>query len=897
MNAWKNCGFSRKTGQAIACTIKPSALPAEGGWEGGHAGGQTNLRWRGGCMEDKEMIWQAALAGLLHDIGKFAQRGTERGSLESKDAVQMYGYYHAMLTADFLKEILPFGDEVRLPAANHHVPQSHLDWVVKVADVLSAGERADPPQGEDTRVAQPRQLLSIFSVVKADDVCWKDQKDKWRFFPLKTLTLQENVIFPGAALPDAQVWDIYKNLWSEFSGEAKGLKSLTDLETYLEAMLALLQRYGWCMPSAYYRTRPDVSLYDHSRMTAALAACLVDFPEDTLRRIATDPEHNETEVALLVGGDISGVQDFIYTITNKGATSTLRGRSFYLQLLTEAVARFTLRELGLPYTNLIYGGGGNFYILARAGDASKLLSLRQKLSRILYKHHQGDLYIAIDGLKLKAGDFMRPANGIHPLSQKWGELARKLAGVKNRRFAELGAGELATLFTPQGHGGNEEKQCQVCGREHPQTKPVKKGDDDEGVRNCPACQSYEKLGEELRKAQFIGWKFLPHPQAVPPLSENEQPGRYEGLLREMGFEVEVGEGWEGVEAFDHIWALSDEAFGQARQQVKDKVLIRRLLVNVTPIIKREEILQLQGKVEDLPSPNADRPVKPFGAMAYQSMGIRRLGIIRADVDNLGKLFAEGLGEDATLSRIAALSFHISLFFEGWVGKIAETRNNENGYRLYAIYSGGDDLFFVGSWDEVVEFAWQVNEDLKKYTGGHPGIHISGGMALVTEKYPLAKAAKDAERAEKAAKELEWWDEQGKMHKKNVLSFLGQPLPWSEFGHARDLKARLEKLDDSKRDAVIRKLLQNYDLYARAEKKRREQGKDRKQGRLQTLYGPWNWRIVYLLGRNLDKNNPEHQKLTGNFHVLPGEEKQPDYARLDWVGVAARWAELEDRKRD
>lgn len=110
------------------------------------------------------------------------------------------------------------------------------------------------------------------------------------------------------------------------------------------------------------------------------------------------------------------------------------------------------------------------------------------------------------------------------------------------------------------------------------------------------------------------------------------------------------------------------------------MLIRRLLVNVTPIISREEILQLQGKVDDLPALNSENPVKPFGAMAYQSRGIHRLGVFRADVDNLGKLFAEGLGNDATLSRIASLSFSISLFFEGWVGKLAEhgTRNTATG---------------------------------------------------------------------------------------------------------------------------------------------------------------------------------------------------------------------------
>ncbi|MBI4759588.1 MAG: type III-A CRISPR-associated protein Cas10/Csm1 [Chloroflexota bacterium] len=847
-------------------------------------------------MEGNDKVFLAALAGLLHDVGKVEQRAAERGSLESKDAAQMYGHYHAMLTADFLKDILPFGDEVRLPAANHHVPQSHLDCVVKAADVLSAGERApDSPQGTDDRAAQPRQLLSIFSVIDADKVCWKNDKTQWRFFPLEKLALREDVIFPGAAMPDDGVWGIYEKLWGDFKKEAEALKPVTALEAYLEAMLALLQRYGWCMPSAYYRARPDVSLYDHSRMTAALAACLVDFSEEKLRQIAKNAETDETEVALLVGGDISGVQDFIYTITNKGATSALRGRSFYLQLLTDAAARFVLRELGLPITNLIYGGGGNFYILARATDAGKLPALRQKLSRILYKHHQGDLYIAIEGISLKAKDFMRPqeknpdgTEKRHPLSDKWGDLARALAVVKNQRFAELDADELQVLFQPQGHGGNEETQCVVCGREYTPGKQDEQDEKDKG--KCPACLSYETLGRDLRDAQYISWKLLDHPKQAAPIKADVRGGMWWKILNNLGFDVRV---WDNLKEIPKdaswVWALSDDAFEDARTTNAFPVLIRRLLVNVTPKLS-EPYLADDGQAFQTGD------IKPFEKLAKDSHGITRLGIFRADVDNLGKLFAEGLGNDATLSRIASLSFSISLFFEGWMGKVAETWNGEHGDRLYAIYSGGDDLFFVGSWDEVVEFGWQVNEDLKKYTGGHPGIHISGGMALVTAKYPLAKAAKDAEKAEKDAKSLTWWDEEAekakKPKKKNVFAFLGQPLPWHEFSEAKKLKERLEKLEDSKRTAVIRKLLMNYALYAKAEKKRREKGKDKKQdGKPQTLYGPWNWRILYLLrrtfGKDSEKADPNEQTLINDFHTRPD--------MLEYTGVAARWVEL--LKRD
>jgi CRISPR-associated protein Csm1 len=875
----------------------------------------------------KSLVFQAALAGLLHDVGKFAQRAGDQVSSEWSEGKTKadFGYQHALHTWHFANKYLPgsIRDRVRMLAAYHHRP--HGDGlIVQLADHLSAGERRKGEEQDDSRREDhPKQLHPVFITLKADEQNHPNRGQDRFYFPLRPLELNRDTVFAAQEPIDGKkVWDEYNSLWDPFCTEAGQLKTLyeksQDWEGYLEAMQALFSRYAWCVPAAYFKAIPDISLYDHSRMTAALAACLVGFPEDDLRRIAKNAETDEIEVALLVGGDISGVQDFIYTITNKGATSALRGRSFYLQLLTEAAARFVLRELGLPYTNLIYGGGGNFYILARATDKDRLNEVRQKLSRILYKHHQGDLYIAIEGIPLAAKDFMRPKDKNpdgtekrHPLSEKWGELARQVAVVKNQRFAELSAEELKVLFAPQGHGGNEETQCVVCGREYTPGEQDTQDEKDKG--KCAACLSYEDLGRDLRDAQYIAWRLRDHPKSVAPIQAGTRGGRWHEVLNHLGFNVWIKDNLVDVpKDASWVWAVSDKAFEDAYEAKTFPVLVRRLLVNVTPKLSEPY------KTDDGQFFKAG-DIKPFEKLAKDSHGITRLGIFRADVDNLGKLFAEGLGADATLSRIASLSFHISLFFEGWVGEIAKNFNEKRrkedqerkakareegkndkdvplyGDALYAIYSGGDDLFFVGSWDEVVEFAWQVNEDLHKYTGGHPGIHISGGMALVTEKYPLAKAARDAEKAEKAAKSLEWWDEEAvaaqKPNKKNVFTFLGQPLPWSEFKHARALKKRLEQLEDSKRTAVIRKLLMNYALYAKAEEDRRKKGKNRKSdGKPQTLYGPWNWRIVYLLrrtfGKESEKANPNEQTLITDFHTRPD--------MLEYTGVAARWAELEDR---
>ena len=71
---------------------------------------------------------------------------------------------------------------------------------------------------------------------------------------------------------------------------------------------------------------------------------------------------------MLVSGDVSGIQDFLYTIPSKGALKSLRGRSFYLEIMLENFIDVLLEDLGLARTNLLYSGGGHFYLLAPNTD-------------------------------------------------------------------------------------------------------------------------------------------------------------------------------------------------------------------------------------------------------------------------------------------------------------------------------------------------------------------------------------------------------------------------------------------------------------------------------------------------------------------------------------------------
>lgn len=801
-----------------------------------------------------------------------------------------------MLSAGFVDTEVPepWRRATSAVVGNHHRPRpEHVDdLAVTLADILSAAAREDGIQDEDVRQSHPRQLRSIFAQLAAPGGVTLGAAARERaYLPLKPLTLARDTLFPGPALPPDQVWADYARLYGAFLQDARRLAQVHEaaphLQVYLESMLHLLQRYTWSVPSAYDNDVPDVSLYDHSRTTAALAAILTASGHDapTLRQWVDEPK-TETPLALLVGADLSGVQDFIYTITNQGATSALRGRSFYLQLLTEAAARWVLRELDLPITNLLYVGGGNFYLLAAPEHADKLARIQQHISRALLQHHRGDLYLALASVPLRGVDFFDGR-----IRAAWRKLNERQQAAKLRRFVELDGEDQALVFAPQEDGGNEERQCQVCGQEHPHTQIY------DEVRKCPPCLSYEELGRDLRRARFL---LLEHVEPAP-VDLAAPPGDYAAALAALGMRVRVtAERPPTPEQRATLLALADDAWGELKPQ-PHLAVGRRFLVNTTPLLSEADIAHLQRQGFEGEEGEILRAghIKPFSVLARESKGIKRLGVLRMDVDNLGLLFAEGLDDLTTLSRVASLSLAVSLYFEGWVEQVAE----QHAGRLYSIYSGGDDLFFVGAWDAVVEFARQVRADFTPYAAHHPGLHTSAGIALVGSKYPLAQAARDAGNDEAQAKAYRGPDGQ----RKDAVSFLGEVQPWTRFGleagcapgsHSVHALAHLlqgmvapDEGEARVPRTLLRNLVQLYDQYQEKFEERRQEGRDvTKDGTPQALWGPWMWRGVYMLNRMADrlKQQPALQRQVDD---LRRNLEQEQFRNMDWIGLAARWAEL------
>jgi len=756
------------------------------------------------------------IAALLHDIGKAWERTQRRRELDFEfQKISKVDYAHPKWSANFIRKFHHLFEDPKIVekmVLYHHNPETEEEEMIKVADGLSSAEREEK-EDESTMHRSNTPLVSIFSKISGIK---SDPPQKRHHYSLKKLTLAKKTIFPK--LKNVEIGtDFYKNLWRSFEEELEKLVKIDLITLYY-----LLKKYTWSIPSAtpsYRKYVPDVSLFDHLKTTCAIATCLY--------------KNNGKKEFLLIGGDISGVQKFIYSITSKGAAKSLRGKSFYLELLSETIAKFILDRLGLPITNLLFCGGGHFYILAPGNIVKELEKIQMTITKKLLEIHSGDLYLVMNWIQLTEDDFK-----VGVFGKIWHEIGKKLAEKKKHKFSEVLDVAYERIFGPTGKG---KEICDVCERESEHGLI-----EEEDIKKCPLCKSFEKLAKQISKANYI--IQIKNDKEKRILGE----GTWNWAISKFGyryeFREEVKEDIKKIKA-DHItiFKLNDSNFLDNCEFVKEAY---------SPISFGFKFLM-------------NTPLKEFDELADTSVGVKKWGILRADVDNLGRIFAEGLGDRATISRISTLSSMLSLYFTGWINKICE-RYRDN---IYGIYSGGDDLFIVGSWDKLPELSKDIYDDFRKYTCQNPNITLSSGISMApNKKYPLYRAAQMAGDSLENSKEVKG---------KDAITFLEETIKWKDFDDVINLKDALNNLIE--KDEISRGFIQKlYLIYLEFEKQR--QNKNITLAKHDDRYGRWRWLLAYLIARVAKKENRENLE---DFHKIFREKIEHSPSALRWVEFLTR----------
>lgn len=812
------------------------------------------------------------LAGLLHDLGKFWQR-TQRVRTSHEE------YGRRFVEQEFRGYFMPCGDDLAHAIAHHHQPRltRDIEKQVALADRLSANEREKEDRSQEEPACTP-----LLAVLSRPPIAPQGTAEK--AFPLCTLSSDSaDAVFPtesAAAGPDG-----YRTLWDGFRAE---FASLVGERGYRSAdfatLAALLRKYTSRMPSATpwegdgRRTVPDISLYDHLKTTAAIAACVArELGPDELDPLlfavaAREPEHGELldkPLCALLKGDLSGTQDFLYLLTSKGAARGLRGRSFYLQLLTETIASWLLRQFQLPVTNLLFVGGGHFYLLLPHRETETgIAELRRQIAAKLWDGHRGDLSLTLDFMGVAARDFLDTEAGGRAFAAKWDEVSRKVNERKLRRWHDLGSQTMHdNLFTPQEKGGVE-RCCDVCRNEGTL-------EEEDGVFKCRRCLGYEDLGRKLRDPKLF---------VVLHVEEKELPvdAAWHDVLRSFGTQARLcntlSEIVPGSTNAATVYSLDSADFLVDAPPEWDDLPVSfdfRWLADATP--RRDD-----GQVAD------------FADLAKAADGVAWLGVLRMDVDDLGDLFKNRLGGQGTVSRMTTLSESLRLFFEGWVPRLCREENlaPETVPRVYLTYAGGDDLFVVGSWSVLPELAQKIRDDFRRFVGGDH-VTLSAGIAIEHQKYPLYQLANDAKQAlDQGAKEFtrkpEGWP-------KDAICFLRTTCGWEQFRclakwsnglvamlRPPDLTAPLPR-------GFLGRLGEIHNAYV--ENLRRQRRRERlgeitmQQMKEDIAYSNWLWHLVYQLSRFGERQQHFQDRLREFQSAIVQD------GLIDSLHVTARWAEL------
>ena len=616
-------------------------------------------------------------------------------------------------------------------------------------------------------------------------------------------------------------------------------------------LLQLLYRYASFIPAN--GQSPDVSLYDQTRVASAIGICLYD----TLKEQPLNPE----KPMLLIGADFSGIQSYIYQIVSKHAGKNLKGRSFYLRLLSDAVLGCLIKRLNLYNANIIYDSGGCFYLLAPNTRTVKdaFEDAVGYIEKQMFQYHQTSLYVAIECIEVSREEIGNhsSANG---LSNIWQALFAKRDRKKQNRFGHLIEANYSDFFSPKDVDGK--KRDAITGNDFSKDDEVVKFNGDQLISRLNDQQI--KLGKALKECDCIA------------VTESEASCWKEHVSIQPAY---IGR---------YYYLLS---FKDVRNNVE---FIKEHAEDIS-------IRLLNGRHGDcdyiLPSDMTHCVVdlefyggNTFNGNTFEEMcdndNLSRLGVLRMDVDNLGSVFQSGIPkEKASLTRYAALSRSFDYFFSGYINNIV--LREENAEKSFIVYSGGDDLFIVGEWNTVIRIAKTIREDFREYTCANPAFSISGGVAILTTKFPIIAGAEESALEESNAKGHAC---HGKS--KDSISFMDTPLNWGdEFPAVEKLKDRLVELLQT--EELPKSFLSKILLHASMADIVHHKIKNVK------TY----WLMSYDLKRVIERAKSDNAKqlaqncqkeIWENGNKLNGEPIITDYHLLELWAFACRWAELEYR---
>ncbi|MFA6011024.1 MAG: type III-A CRISPR-associated protein Cas10/Csm1 [Desulfobacteraceae bacterium] len=784
-------------------------------------------------------------AALLHDIGKFLQRVKVIKKSIPKTPHENLGADFVTGTGFFNETGMLFNlrgfstkidrswidiDKLKTSIEKHHSGNGYWGAMVHKSDSYSTKERFEEGEGVTTYPPNSSGLIPLKSIYSAINLtnkqkdglfCYKpDALDTFNAFPIQNLkSLSE---------------DDSNNVFSDFIEELNTIDMTNpSFDMFFNTVHSILEKHLWCLPCHTHPDIADISIFDHLKTSSAIAACLYHYHHAHQRWLVKDVKDDTLPKFILVGGDISGIQKYLYnisTITGEGGVAKrLRARSFYITALVEVIITRLLQELDLPISCVLQSAGGKFILLAPNTEKSKKILDNEynDISRWLFNRFSGEISLMMDwSVTLQGQDFCRKTDFTilethgedeETLEEKDSEEHREcnfrdridevwlaIEKQKNEKFKSVLQAEgvwnetefvRKSLYDSYLHGKTDCRSCRKFPADYPDPHDTSNSED----VFCEKCLEDKIIGRKLIDAEFFAIGKRKPDQSGQIAKTNNQ--RNTITFFNDSYFIKILDTYTSQDWKDDYIVVQKLRDRKNRKEPIPAGCVYRFIANYTPFFtnfsKENDLCDQckEGKPceqnERMARESDEKHLMTFSCIAAHSStaidteiedgrefrGVQKIGVLKADVDNLGLIFSEGLGNRITPSRYLTLSRMTELFFSGWMYRILQSEFRHT----YTVYSGGDDLVVIGPWEEIIFFAEKLNREFRRFTCGNGDVTLSAGIAVVDPKYPVSEAVALADQNL----------ESSKASGKDRITLFDTTVKWTVLP---DIICEMEKLD-------------------------------------------------------------------------------------------------------
>ena len=732
------------------------------------------------ALKDRAHLF--AVAGLLHDVGKLLEPAgitleDRQLRMESDFCPTFNGrpsHRHVLYTALAIdRSVNSWGglppDRVYRIACSHHRPSGgdFDEHILQAADWLASGhDRRDVAKEDEATVTGLRSpLVAAFG----------HQSSEGDILPTRPLAFGEDDYLPGT--PGTK--EDYRRQCREMSELFMAALSGTDdsPEACVRRLLAVSQRFLHAIPqSRSWTQRPDVSRFDHNRTVAAFAACM-----------AAQLQNGECDANWIisntrfrvVGLRLRSIQDFIFRSLppleepgsetraasgDRGMARTLRARSMMLSLATMAAARRVLDATGMPLSNILLDAGGRCLILL-PDTPETVTAARQSLQDIRRWMRENLLGTAvldavltesIPGTDFQSDRFAACWDGINRTIESARTVVADTDLLRDGQWNESAWIESTPGLPVDRDAGTDRSDTWAAriasiGGIVPHAVAVAFGPVEGG---SPVEPTLDLMGRRIQlhdqtpsSGDFLAIRLPDDPTVPFSLVAGHLPLATE---RDVDWLTESSSRSKSEEDED----LSDE----------DATVGRPLTFN--------HLARLAAK-DTIAGADNDAPFHRHTMLAT----------LKADVDRLGLVMSAGLRggsdgrqESLSIGRLATMSRTLDLFFKGFLDQQLRTRHTH----IYTVFAGGDDLFLIGPWRDILRLAADLHGWFSRLVAGHDRITISAGIAFAQPRTPVRTIAAMGEAAL----------EHSKHRGRNLITVADCTLTWDAYRQAMELAEAL-----------------------------------------------------------------------------------------------------------